>query len=647
MIFKTLTVQNFFSVGPDPISLNLDDLGVVLILGTNNDAKTSTSNGAGKSSIMESLLWVIYGKTIRDQNADDVVNRHVGKNCYVRVTIQDCENLFTIERYRKHESHYNNLYFKNRTKYGEFDLTQSTQVLTQCKIDRTLGINFHTFAHGPMLHQENFKRLSRMTDSEQKKVFENALQFQVFSESARDVREALSHTDTKLREAKIKLKISQEKTQNLKAQIKTKKQQVTTFKTSQNKTKVKFLERILKLEEEYQAIAQNSYPEIQPIENKMKLRKPLLAILEKLKEALAFECQTVSREEEALHLKHLSLENSLADVKNQLDSLKQLKDCECPTCRQVVTKKHVRACTKELNKKLSLLDKKLAAIAEERETLSEHSESLNQRYQELSSKHQQADTQLDQLQSTIFQYETEIESTKEKLQTLERYIEDQYTQYNEWGSQHTENSESLQQELDNFKLAFDMEKENLRALEDAVNKLEDKKHYLKFWQQGFSNSGIKTKILETVTPFLNNRVDAHSQKLTDQELKIRFNTFIRLKNGSLKDNFNINVLNRHGADCYKGNSGGEKARADLIINMAIADLIASRAQKRISQRFFDEPFDSLDEAGIEATLDMLNKMTEDCGSIFVISHRQDFKNLFQNVIHVEKSGGITRLVSAP
>jgi DNA repair exonuclease SbcCD ATPase subunit len=73
----------------------------------------------------------------------------------------------------------------------------------------------------------------------------------------------------------------------------------------------------------------------------------------------------------------------------------------------------------------------------------------------------------------------------------------------------------------------------------------------------------------------------------------------------------------------------------------MSDLSSARSQKAFPQRFFDEPFDGLDELGIEAAVELLTKMADQAGSIFVITHNNELKSLFDNVITMKKKNGVS------
>ena len=65
--FLTLTIRNFLSYGNNTTKLKLDFTKPTLITGKNYDAVVEgqiTSNGAGKSTILNAIAYCLYDKTI-------------------------------------------------------------------------------------------------------------------------------------------------------------------------------------------------------------------------------------------------------------------------------------------------------------------------------------------------------------------------------------------------------------------------------------------------------------------------------------------------------------------------------------------------------------------------------------------------------
>ena len=63
--FDKIQVTNFFSFGE--VEVNLDRGGYVLVSGINeNPVDNAISNGSGKSSLFDAVIWCLTGNTIRE-----------------------------------------------------------------------------------------------------------------------------------------------------------------------------------------------------------------------------------------------------------------------------------------------------------------------------------------------------------------------------------------------------------------------------------------------------------------------------------------------------------------------------------------------------------------------------------------------------
>ena len=104
--FKELHIKNFMSIGDAHI--NLSDCGFTLIEGiNNNDSDNARSNGAGKSSIFEALVWALTGNTMRGNK--DVVNYNGDDGAIVKVLFTVDKDTFLITRTKEHSKYKTNL----------------------------------------------------------------------------------------------------------------------------------------------------------------------------------------------------------------------------------------------------------------------------------------------------------------------------------------------------------------------------------------------------------------------------------------------------------------------------------------------------------------------------------------------------------
>ena len=72
--FKKITIHNIMSFTDATVNLNVP--GYILVAGENNNKEdNSKSNGSGKSSLFESILWVLTGETSRGISGKDMLKR--------------------------------------------------------------------------------------------------------------------------------------------------------------------------------------------------------------------------------------------------------------------------------------------------------------------------------------------------------------------------------------------------------------------------------------------------------------------------------------------------------------------------------------------------------------------------------------------
>lgn len=97
MKLNTIKIENFLSI--EEAEIDFEDFSeLVRVVGVNNDTKPKSSNGAGKSSIIEAVAFALFGKTIRKTTEKSLGNLNTKGKC--RVTIRVNDNV-VIERTKK------------------------------------------------------------------------------------------------------------------------------------------------------------------------------------------------------------------------------------------------------------------------------------------------------------------------------------------------------------------------------------------------------------------------------------------------------------------------------------------------------------------------------------------------------------------
>jgi DNA repair exonuclease SbcCD ATPase subunit len=76
ILFKTVKYSNFLAVGNTPIIVDLNSANTTLIVG---------SNGAGKSTVIEAIVFALFNKSFRKVNKNQLINSINEKDCKVEL----------------------------------------------------------------------------------------------------------------------------------------------------------------------------------------------------------------------------------------------------------------------------------------------------------------------------------------------------------------------------------------------------------------------------------------------------------------------------------------------------------------------------------------------------------------------------------
>jgi hypothetical protein len=207
---------------------------------------------------------------------------------------------------------------------------------------------------------------------------------------------------------------------------------------------------------------------------------------------------------------------------------------------------------------------------------------------------------------------------------------------------------TLDNHIKNIELIiFDMNKfnENIEILNNEICCTNDELKYYQFFGTMFSNQGVKSAMLNNVTPMLNTIAQDFSNQITDGKIQIEFETQTFIKSTKIwKEKFEIKVKNLCGGTNYKSNSSGERALIDLCILEALQFLVSSRSGNSMNIKFFDEVFSCLDFETTEKVYEYLDNQSKE-KSIYVISHDINLKNYFNdnNIISIEKKSGFSNI----
>jgi len=184
---QDVELMNFKSYGNYKTKLNVANLGPVLVVGQKgevDEVKSKKSCGTGKSGLIDSIIWCIFGRTFKKAKpGDSVVNWYTGKNCYVTIRTTDG---WVITRSRKYQGKDDLLFYKE----SDPDNTVSTNTNAQKEIIRTFKLDYGIFSSSIFLEQAATPILS-LPPKERQDILERMLQLHKINFRAEVAKEKL------------------------------------------------------------------------------------------------------------------------------------------------------------------------------------------------------------------------------------------------------------------------------------------------------------------------------------------------------------------------------------------------------------------------------------------------------------------------
>jgi DNA repair exonuclease SbcCD ATPase subunit len=318
MKINRIEIKNFYSI--KDIKLNFDNFnGIVIIEGKNKDI--GGSNGSGKSSIVEAIVWGIFGRTIRKSTEEALINVYENKNCSVDITLN---NNIVIRRSKKPTS----LKFF----VGEEDKTQESSTKTQELIESILNTNYKTFLASTVFGQHNNVDFIDATPDDKRLIIKNFLNLdEIFNkrDAVKDLKSKYNN-DTKTMDALIQdSKESLNKIENNLEKLVIGEQKFFADHGVTEDSLVKYsLAEILKIEEDItlqKSILENTNFKINSLETNISFKQKKLT---SFKENKTVTCKTcgVSSKATASKKEILELEDEIKDNNVELSRLENKKE---------------------------------------------------------------------------------------------------------------------------------------------------------------------------------------------------------------------------------------------------------------------------------------------------------------------------------
>lgn len=669
-VFKFVKAKNFLCFGEDGVEINFESLGnIVLVRGRNLDVSTAgddesqeakeSSNGAGKSSVPELIVYGLFGKTIKRPKKishTDVIHNKTGKKLYVEVRWDD----YRVVRCRKPDSL--RLW---KSAEGVWDSTTEITLggmpATQNAIEEIVGMSYETFVNVVVFTDDNSNAFLECDTPAKRQIVENLLsldKYRSYSDNAKSIAKA-NKEKLKLATREYEILIHDRdlldrrigEIQRQTKDWRTKKlQEVKDYAAAIEKTKTEIGQSDAGRAALEYADAQAALPDA---EEKLQAKQAKYTKLQEIIDGGTEKYHLALQDEGTLALAVKQAKQVASGNKNEaghqrmeLKDLQERTGTKCPTCYGTVDEANCSHVTDELVRSIKELEEAAAEADKKAEELQKQHATRQQQVAVMRLKINEAKTKLDGMQEEINDLKREVRrltavpkpDIDKKVALLQQKIE-QYGQQIAVRKEELNGTSPYEQILADATQDLSDKKDACAAKEAEIKTCEEDQPYLDYWIKAFGDTGIRRFVVSGIVPALNSRVAYWLQYLIDNKLTLTFNDQLEDK------------IERSPADgtqfLYHVLSNGQRRRLNLAVSQAFAHVQTLNTGSSPSVAFLDEVTTNIDPIGVVGIYNMICELSKD-KQVFVTTHDHDLLAMLSgcDTVWLEMRDGTSKLAEA-
>ena len=455
IIFETIRWKNILSTGNTFTEIKLNKSSSTLIVG---------QNGAGKSTILDALCFVLFGKPFRKINKPNLLNSINNQQGVVEIEFSIGSKSYKIIRGIKpniFEIYCDGSLLNQDAKAKDYQDFLEKNILK---------LNFKSFTQVVILGSASFVPFMQLSASDRRLIIEDLLDIQIFSSMNVVVKDKLSGIKDKLQEVKYNIDLTNEK---IKLQVSN-----SEHHREQLNSEIDFKQKKI-IESEQQIIE---------IEGKVQLIMKHIDVMNgKINDKI-----TVDGKNKKLIQLEAKMESNIKKVEKDIDFYHN--NDSCPTCKQNLDS-----------------DFKLTQIQERLGKKNEIQNGLDQIYKEISNLNTRI-SEIDEIQRNIMNHQNEVTKLNSSISSINEYIKNinkDIAFYNQKKKNLVDDNDKLR-ELNDDLLSYN------KRYEELINE----KQYYDYASLLLKDSGIKTKIIKQYLPIMNKLVNKY---LTAMDFFVNFN----------------------------------------------------------------------------------------------------------------------------
>jgi len=437
--FEKIRWKNFLSTG---------NVFTELQLNKNNTTLISGENGAGKTTVLDAIVFCLFGKPYRNINIPQLVNSINQKDCVTEIEFEISSVKYKVRRGIAPK------FFEIYKEGKLIDQDATNKDYQKMFEDQILRMSYKSFCQVVILGSTNYVPFMRLTAAERRSVVENLLDIDVFSNMNILLKGKLSMLKDQQKNADNKIILLRERAEGQKKLVKT--------LESSNKEQIEKSQSSL---EEYRK-------EIEVLTND---NQELLIQVDELEKKLIPTDMSI----QDIELSKIETEESKLEKEISFYE----KNSSCTRCKQELCEDHKQSITKVLKDDLSNLNTKKSTVLGRMKVIKDHMES--------NSKINKAITDLNK----------QIQLNNAKIASTKGIINKTTEQINKA----TNDTKNVDDEKEKFNLLV---QEGLDATDKRKTIVEDV-HYHTIAASLLKDSGIKGKIIKHYLPIMNRVINKY------------------------------------------------------------------------------------------------------------------------------------------
>ena len=448
LVFHKIRYKNFLSSGNQITEIDFEKNHTNLIIGT---------NGAGKSTVLDALTFVLFNRPFRKINKPQLVNSVNEKDCLVEIEFSINNKDYLIRRGIKPSIF--DIVVNGVPLHKEADDRANQKILEE----NILKVNYKSFTQIVILGSSTFVPFMQLTTANRREVIEDLLDIRIFSAMNALIKE-------KIRVQKDQIKSLEVRKENLKDKMKMQENFIEELENRGNANINTNKEKITKLDSEVGIYMTENAKTEEDIFKYTKEQEEVVGAGEKLGKLNNLKGK-ISQKVSGITKEHKFFNENTV----------------CPTCTQTIEEEFRLNRIVDAQNKAKELQK---GFQELEETIKFEQERERQ-FLVLSKEITKLNHEISQNNTRISLNQRQIRDLESEVQTITEQLKNRNTEH-----------EKLEEFRDNLQKTF----------ED----LSDKKEQIVYYDFAYSllrDDGVKTKIIKKYLPFINQQVNRYLQMM--------------------------------------------------------------------------------------------------------------------------------------